>query len=93
MTDFCQSTSYKNYKHEEIQRIRDVCQKGKMNTLQTVKVDLFLENQVGSLFLFDLKTAKPNISNFKDFKKTKTLNKVLPLTYYRFARSEQIRKE
>jgi len=57
-------------KHKEIQRIREVCQKGKMNTLQTVKVDLFLENQEGSLFLFDLKTAKPNISNFKDFKRT-----------------------
>jgi len=57
-------------KHEEIQRIKAVCQKGKMNSLKTVKVDLFLENQVGSLFLFDLKTAKPNISNFKDFKRT-----------------------
>ncbi len=57
-------------KHEEIQRIRDMCQKSKMNTLRTVKVDLFLENQEGSLFLFDLKTVKPNISNFKDFKRT-----------------------
>lgn len=57
-------------KHEEIQRIKAVCQKGKMNSLKTVQVDLFLENQVGSLFLFDLKTAKPNISNFKDFKRT-----------------------
>ncbi len=57
-------------KHEETQKIRDVCQKGRMNTLRTVKVDLFLENQAGSLFLFDLKTAKPNISNFKDFKRT-----------------------
>ncbi|MBI1922855.1 TdeIII family type II restriction endonuclease, partial [Candidatus Poribacteria bacterium] len=47
-----------------------VCQKGKMNSLQTVKVDLFLENEEGSLFLFDLKTVKPNISNFKDFKRT-----------------------
>jgi len=55
-------------KHKDIQRIRNVCQKGKMNTLRTVKVDLFLENQVGSFFLFDLKTVKPNISNFKDFK-------------------------
>ena len=57
-------------KKDEIQRIRNVCQKGKMNKLRTVKVDLFLENQDGSLFLFDLKTAKPNISNFKDFKRT-----------------------
>jgi type II restriction enzyme len=57
-------------KREEIERIRNVCQKGKNSRLRTVKVDLFLENQEGSLFLFDLKTAKPNISNFKDFKRT-----------------------
>jgi hypothetical protein len=57
-------------KREEIQRIRAVCQKGRMNTLRTVKVDLLVENHEGSLFLFDLKTAKPNISNFKDFKRT-----------------------
>lgn len=57
-------------KREEIQRIRDVCQRGRMNTLRTVKVDLLVENHEGSLFLFDLKTAKPNISNFKDFKRT-----------------------
>ena len=57
-------------KHEEIEIIRNVCQKGRKNKLRTVKIDLFLENQEGSLFLFDLKTAKPNISNFKDFKRT-----------------------
>lgn len=57
-------------KREEIRRIRTVCQKGRMNTLRTVKVDLLVENHEGSLFLFDLKTAKPNISNFKDFKRT-----------------------
>jgi len=29
-----------------------------------------LESEEGEIFLFDLKTAKPNISNFKDFKRT-----------------------
>ena len=57
-------------KHEEIQRIRDVCQKGSMNTSKPVKADLLVENREGALFLFDLKTVKPNISNFKDFKRT-----------------------
>ena len=57
-------------KREEIQRIGAVCQKGQMNRLQTVRADLLVENDEGSLFLFDLKTAKPNISNFKDFKRT-----------------------
>jgi type II restriction enzyme len=43
---------------------------GRINRLKTVKVDLFVETTQGEQFLFDLKTAKPNISNFKDFKRT-----------------------
>jgi len=57
-------------KVEEVERIRKVCQKGKMNTMKTVKVDVFVQNHDGHAYLFDLKTAKPNISNFKDFKRT-----------------------
>ena len=57
-------------KREEIKKIRDVCQKGSMNISKPVKADLLVENREGSLFLFDLKTVKPNISNFKDFKRT-----------------------
>jgi len=57
-------------KLEEIERIRRVCNKGTMNKLRTVKVDLFIQSSDGTVHLFDLKTAKPNISNFKDFKRT-----------------------
>lgn len=57
-------------KVQEIERIRQVCRKGTMQRLKTVKVDLYLETQNGEIHLFDLKTAKPNISNFKDFKRT-----------------------
>ncbi len=57
-------------KLQEIERIRQVCQKGTMQKLKTVKVDLYLETQNAEIHLFDLKTAKPNISNFKDFKRT-----------------------
>ena len=57
-------------KIEEIERIRRVCNKGSMNKLKTVKVDLFVKSNDGNVHLFDLKTAKPNISNFKDFKRT-----------------------
>lgn len=56
-------------KHEEIEKIRDVCQKGKMIALKPGKVDLCLQNYEDSIFLFDLKTAKPNIENFKSFKR------------------------
>ncbi|MBI4722654.1 MAG: TdeIII family type II restriction endonuclease [Candidatus Stahlbacteria bacterium] len=57
-------------KKAEIDAIRKVCQQGKINQLKTVKVDLFIENKDSEIFLFDLKTVKPNISNFKDFKRT-----------------------
>jgi len=57
-------------KVEEIERIRKVCNKGRMNKLKTVKVDLFVQSADRTVHLFDLKTAKPNISNFKDFKRT-----------------------
>ena len=57
-------------KESEIERIRTVCQQGKMKKMKTVKIDLLIEDQTGSIFLFDLKTVKPNISNFKDFKRT-----------------------
>ena len=57
-------------KVEEIGRIRSVCDKGTMNKLRTVKVDLFVQCPDGTAHLFDLKTVKPNISNFKYFKKT-----------------------
>ncbi|MBO8152345.1 MAG: TdeIII family type II restriction endonuclease [Candidatus Marinimicrobia bacterium] len=57
-------------KPSEIKRIRKVATSGRMNKLKTVKVDLFLKDSNGNIHLFDLKTAKPNISNFKDFKRT-----------------------
>jgi len=57
-------------KVEEIERIRKVATPGKMNKLKTVKVDLCVKSNDGVVHLFDLKTAKPNISNFKDFKRT-----------------------
>ncbi|MCL0059971.1 TdeIII family type II restriction endonuclease [Dehalococcoidia bacterium] len=57
-------------KKEEIEKIRKVCNKGAMNKIKTVKVDLFVQCDDGTVHLFDLKTAKPNISNFKDFKRT-----------------------
>ena len=57
-------------KQEEIELIRAAASKGNINKMKTVKVDLYLETHDGEMFFFDLKTAKPNISNFKDFKRT-----------------------
>ena len=57
-------------KHSEIERIRLVCKDGNITETKTVNVDLCLKTNDGELFMFDLKTAKPNKSNFKDFKRT-----------------------
>lgn len=57
-------------KTKEIELIRVVCQTGQMNSISTIKADLFLKDKNDAVYLFDLKTVKPNISNFKDFKRT-----------------------
>ena len=54
----------------EIERIREVCQKGALVEVKPTKVDVFLENENNELFFFDIKTVKPNIGGFKEFKRT-----------------------
>jgi len=43
---------------------------GAFNKLKPTKVDLFVENEKGEQFLFDIKTAKPNKDGFQKFKQT-----------------------
>lgn len=57
-------------KSTEIEAIRKVCQKGKMQHVKLTLVDVWIENKSGELFLFDIKTAKPNVGGFKEFKRT-----------------------
>jgi len=57
-------------KQREIRIIRRVCQKGKMRTVKPTRVDVYLENHDGEIYLFDIKTAKPNKGAFKEFKRT-----------------------
>lgn len=57
-------------KQQEVQRIREVAASGEMVKAKPTKADLMLESDTGELFMFDLKTAKPNAGNFKGFKRT-----------------------
>ncbi len=57
-------------KRKETDLILKATSKGKINLVKTVKADLYLESHNGDVYLIDLKTTKPNISNFKDFKRT-----------------------
>ena len=57
-------------KPEEIERIRRVAQDGNMVEVKLTNVDLMLRDENGSIFFFDLKTAKPNKGNFEGLKRT-----------------------
>ena len=57
-------------KESEISRIRSVCRQGKMNPVNPTLVDVYLESDQSDIYLFDIKTAKPNKGNFKEFKRT-----------------------
>lgn len=54
---------------EEVERIRQVCQSGSMEIVKLTQVDVLVENAAGELFLFDIKTVKPNVKNFQSFKR------------------------
>lgn len=56
-------------KAEETERIRRVAQSGKLNELKSVKVDLFLISKKDEVFMFDLKTVKPNKGDFISYKR------------------------
>ncbi len=57
-------------KPNEINAIRSVCQQGEMKKVKLTKIDIKLVAQNGTIYLFDLKTAKPNAGGFKEFKRT-----------------------
>ncbi|MBI3579796.1 MAG: TdeIII family type II restriction endonuclease [Ignavibacteriales bacterium] len=57
-------------KKKEIEAIRKVCRNGKMNVVKPAKIDVMVEAKNGELFLFDIKTVKPNIGGFKEYKRT-----------------------
>ncbi len=56
-------------KIKEIERIRKVCQKGEMISVKPTVVDVYLEDDK-SIYMIDIKTAKPNKGSFKEFKRT-----------------------
>ncbi|GMO60949.1 MAG: TdeIII family type II restriction endonuclease [Rickettsiales bacterium] len=63
------SATTKPDKMQEIEKIRAVCQQGEMKKVKPTKVDLLLKNN-NEFYLFDIKTAKPNMGGFKEFKQT-----------------------
>ena len=54
----------------EVESIREVCRNGEMRKVKLTKVDIKLVAHDDTIYLFDLKTAKPNAGGFKEFKRT-----------------------
>jgi type II restriction enzyme len=57
-------------KQSEVEKIRSVCQQGDMSPVNLTRVDLMIESYENEFYLIDIKTAKPNAGNFKEFKRT-----------------------
>lgn len=57
-------------KIKELEEIREVCNIGKMDNVRLTKVDIWLEGFDNQLYFLDIKTVKPNIGEFKGFKRT-----------------------
>jgi type II restriction enzyme len=54
---------------EEIEEIRLVCQVGSLQTVKLRKFDIYLESFDDSVHFMDIKTVKPNIGGFEDYKR------------------------
>ena len=64
------SAEQKPNKQKEVEIIRKVCQRGEIRTVKPTRVDVYLEDDKGEIYLIDIKTAKPNRGGFKEFKRT-----------------------
>lgn len=53
----------------EIESLRKVCRKGKVKRIKSIKIDIKLISYDKSIYLIDLKTAKPNKGSFISFKR------------------------
>ena len=56
-------------KQKEIEIIREVCREGEIRTVKPTRIDVYLEKD-GEIYCIDIKTAKPNMGGFKEFKRT-----------------------
>ncbi len=57
-------------KQKEIDELRRVCQSGERRAVKLTNIDVYLEKSDDSIYLIDIKTAKPNKGGFKEYKRT-----------------------
>jgi hypothetical protein len=54
-------------KTSEIEFIRAIYSAGTMTKVNPIKIDVYVEVRDGEIFLFDIKTAKPNAGGFDEY--------------------------
>ena len=54
---------------DEMDQIRIVCQQGEPHTVHLRNYDVFLKSSNNKNYCIDIKTVKPNIGNFEDYKR------------------------
>ncbi len=69
MTELTTASSEPN-KLSETEAIRKFCRSGGMKKIKPTRVDIKLIANDDTIYLFDIKTAKPNAGGFKEFKRT-----------------------
>lgn len=68
--DNLRTQTLKPNKIKETELIRHAITRGNVKEIKPTNVDLYLKNNKEEHFLFDIKTAKPNLGGFKEFKRT-----------------------
>src|SRR5437879_4188172 len=63
------TSAQKPNKQDEVERIRKVANTGTMRKVKRLRVDVFLTANDGTEYYIDLKTAKPNMDEFKAHKR------------------------
>lgn len=69
INDLATGGNYPN-KKEEIERIRKLSKIGEIVQVKLPVVDLYVRDEKDNIYFFDIKTVKPNIGEFKAYKRT-----------------------
>lgn len=68
--DDLRSANKRPNKYDEIELIKKVCKIGDIKKIKPTKIDIYIEDYDNNIYLIDLKTAKPNKSEFQNLKRT-----------------------
>lgn len=69
IVDDISTTAREPDKEKELNEIRKVCSSGTLKFIKLRKIDVLVQDNNDNIFCMDIKTVKPNIGNFEDYKR------------------------